>query len=134
MHNKNSGEAAPTAVQANQHPRGLYFLAFTEAWERFSYYGMSALVVLYMVQQLLLPGHVENVAGMAAYKAAPEAGVGPASPQALASQTFGYYSGLVYFTPLIGGFIADRVLGAQRTGGVGTPLMSARHIAMEVGH
>ena len=49
------------------HPKGLAYLAFTEAWERFSYYGMTALVVLYMVQELLLPGHVENVAGMAGY-------------------------------------------------------------------
>ena len=39
------------------HPRGLAFLAFTEAWERFSYYGMSALLALYMFNQLLLPGH-----------------------------------------------------------------------------
>ena len=45
------------------HPKGLAYLAFTEAWERFSYYGMGALLVLYMVNQLLLPGHVEHVAG-----------------------------------------------------------------------
>ena len=45
------------------HPKGLFYLAFTEAWERFSYYGMTALLVLYMINQLLLPGHVENVAG-----------------------------------------------------------------------
>ena len=43
------------------HPKGLAYLAFTEAWERFSYYGMAALVVLYMAQELLLPGHIENV-------------------------------------------------------------------------
>src|SRR5215218_1392936 len=82
------------------HPRGLAYLAFTEAWERFSYYGMTALVVLYMVQELLLPGHVENVAGMAGYRAALEAVFGPLSPQALASQTYGFYTGFVYFTPL----------------------------------
>ncbi len=40
------------------HPRGLCFLAFNAAWERFSYYGMTALLALYMVNQLLLPGHV----------------------------------------------------------------------------
>ena len=45
------------------HPRGLFYLAFTEAWERFSYYGMTALVVLYMVNQLLLQGHVEHIGG-----------------------------------------------------------------------
>jgi POT family proton-dependent oligopeptide transporter len=43
------------------HPKGLFYLAFTEAWERFSYYGMTALVVLYMANQLLLPGHVEDI-------------------------------------------------------------------------
>lgn len=49
------------------HPKGLFFLAFTEAWERFSFYGMSALLTLYMVNQLLLPGHVEHIAGFAEY-------------------------------------------------------------------
>src|SRR4029453_8708017 len=77
------------------HPKGLAVLAFTEAWERFSYYGMTALVVLYMVQALLLPGHVENVAGMATWRAALEAVFGPLSPQAIASQTFGLYTGFV---------------------------------------
>src|SRR5665213_3369100 len=46
-------------------PRALGFLAFTEAWERFSYYGMTGLLVLYMSQQLFLPGHIEHVAGFA---------------------------------------------------------------------
>jgi dipeptide/tripeptide permease len=57
------GEAALTRagkVTFMGHPEGLFYLAFTEAWERFSYYGMTALVVLYMVNQLLLPGHVEH--------------------------------------------------------------------------
>ncbi|MFL6720986.1 MAG: peptide MFS transporter [Sphingomonas sp.] len=112
------------------HPRGLAYLAFTEAWERFSYYGMTALVVLYMVQQLLLPGHVEHVAGMRAYRSALEAVFGPMSVQALASQTFGFYTGLVYFTPLLGGWIADRLLGAKRTVVIGAMLMSAGHFAM----
>ena len=112
------------------HPKGLAYLAFTEAWERFSYYGMTALVVLYMVQQLLLPGHVENVAGMAAYRGVLESIFGPLSPQALASQTFGFYSGLVYFTPVLGGMIADRLLGAKRTVVIGALLMSAGHLAM----
>jgi POT family proton-dependent oligopeptide transporter len=54
------------------HPRGLFFLAFTEAWERFSFYGMTALLALYMVNQLLLPGHVEQIAGFAGFRAAVE--------------------------------------------------------------
>ena len=48
------------------HPKALAFISFTEAWERFSYYGMTALLVLYMTKQLLLPGHVEHVAGFEA--------------------------------------------------------------------
>jgi hypothetical protein len=51
------------------HPKGLFYLAFTEAWERFSFYGMTALVVLYMVNQLLLPGHVEHIAGFSGFRA-----------------------------------------------------------------
>ena len=56
------------------HPKGLFYLAFTEAWERFSFYGMTALLVLYMVDQLLLPGHVENIAGFAAFQVATHSG------------------------------------------------------------
>src|SRR5207244_5212986 len=47
------------------HPRGLGYIAFTEAWERFSYYGMQSLLILYMVHQLLHPGHIEHIAGFA---------------------------------------------------------------------
>lgn len=111
-------------------PPGVYFLAFTEAWERFSFYGMSALIVLYMTQQLLLPGEIEQVAGMTAYRGALESLFGPLSVQALASQTFGYYSGLVYLTPLLGGWLADRWLGAKRAVIAGAALMSLGHFAM----
>jgi POT family proton-dependent oligopeptide transporter len=54
------------------HPRGLLFLAFTEAWERFSFYGMQALMVLYMVNQLLLPGRARHIAGFAGFRSALE--------------------------------------------------------------
>src|ERR1700731_3358209 len=77
------------------HPKGLFYLAFTEGWERFSFYGMTALVVLYMVNQLLLPGHVEHIAGFSGLRAALESLFGPLSTQALASQIFGLYSGFV---------------------------------------
>lgn len=50
------------------HPKGLAYLTFTEMWERFSFYGMSAMLVLYMVKQLLLPGRAENVLGLAALR------------------------------------------------------------------
>ncbi len=111
-------------------PIGVAYLAFTEAWERFSYYGMTSLVVLYMVQQLLLPGHIEHVAGMAGFRHALEGVSGPLSSQALASQIFGFYTGFVYFTPIIGGFVADRWLGARRTVLIGAAVMSAGHFLM----
>ena len=70
-----AGEAKSTrATDATfmGHPKGLFYLAFTEGWERFSFYGMTALVVLYMVNQLLLPGHVEHIGGFSAFRAALE--------------------------------------------------------------
>lgn len=112
------------------HPKGLFYLAFTEAWERFSYYGMTALVVLFMVNQLLLPGHVEHIGGFTAFRAALESFFGPLSTQALASQIFGLYSGFVYFTPLLGGMIADRWIGQRNAVVIGALSMSAGHVAM----
>ena len=112
------------------HPKGLFYLAFTEAWERFSYYGMTALLALYMVNQLLLPGHVEHIGGFSGFRAAVESLFGPLSTQALASQIFGLYSGFVYFTPLLGGMIADRWIGQRNGVVIGALSMSAGHIAM----
>jgi POT family proton-dependent oligopeptide transporter len=112
------------------HPKGLFYLAFTEAWERFSYYGMTALLVLYMVNQLLLPGHVEHVAGFEAFRGALESVRGPLSPQALASQIFGLYTGFVYFTPLVGGLVADRWIGQRNAVIVGALAMAGGHLAM----
>ncbi len=112
------------------HPRGLAYLAFTEAWERFSFYGMSALLVLYMVNQLLLPGHVEHVVGFSAFRQGLESVFGPLSTQALASQVFGLYSGFVYFTPVLGGWIADRWIGQRSAVVLGALCMSGGHVAM----
>lgn len=71
------------------HPRGLFYLAVTEGWERFSRYGMVALISLYMGNQLVLPGSVEHIAGFASLRAALERLSGPLSTQAFASQIFG---------------------------------------------
>ena len=111
-------------------PRALGYLAFTEAWERFSFYGMSALLVLYMTQALLLPGHVEHIAGFTAFRATLQNVFGPMTTLALASQIYGLYSGFVYFTPVFGGWIADRWLGQRNAVVLGAVLMSAGHIAM----
>ena len=72
-------------------PRALGYLAFTEAWERFSYYGMTAILVLYMSQSLLLPGHIEHIVGFARLRAGLEAVFGPLSTLALSSLLFGLY-------------------------------------------
>lgn len=119
-------ENEPQAVAG--HPKGLYFLSFTEMWERFSFYGMSALLTLYMVKDLL-PQHAAQVVGLAAMRGLFEFR-GPMSDLAFSALIYGWYSGLVYFTPLLGGWVADRILGAKRTVMIGVLLMSAGHLAM----
>jgi proton-dependent oligopeptide transporter, POT family len=115
-------------------PRGLAYLAFTEVWERFSFYGMQALLTLYMVHHLLLPGHVENVVGFASFRAILEGALGPMTTLALASQIFGLYAGAVYAAPLLGGWLGDRVLGQRRTVVIGALLMAAGHLTMMSEH
>ena len=73
-----------------QHPKGLPFLFFTEMWERFSYYGMRAIFILFMTKVLLMK-------------------------DADASQIYGSYTGLVYLTPLLGGYLCDKFLGNRRS-------------------
>ena len=86
-------------VFKQEHPKGLYLLFFVEMWERFSYYGMRALLVLYMVQNLMFSAQK-------------------------AGNIYGIYTGLVYLTPLIGGYIADRFAGQRRCITTGAVLMS----------
>jgi proton-dependent oligopeptide transporter, POT family len=87
------------------HPKGLYVLFFTEMWERFSYYGMRALLVYYMIKHLMFS-------------------------HAHASQVYGLYTGLVYFAPFFGGLLADRILGQRRTVIIGAVLMAIGHFVM----
>jgi len=116
------------------HPRALAFLFATEMWERFSYYGMRSLLVLYMVKFLLLPAQVGDVAGLATLKSLLEAVFGPLAMQPLASQIYGLYTGLVYLTPIFGGLLADRVLGQRRTVIIGAALMAVGHFLMAFEH
>lgn len=124
------GNPAPRVRTFFGEPIGLAWLSFTEAWERFSYYGMTALLVLYMSQALFLPGHVEHVAGFQSFRAVLETIFGKMSTLALASQVYGLYTGFVYFTPVFGGWIADRFLGRRRAVMTGAILMSAGQISM----
>jgi proton-dependent oligopeptide transporter, POT family len=86
-------------VQKTGHPKGLYFLFFTEMWERFSYYGMRAIFILFMTKMLLMK-------------------------DADASQIYGSYTGLVYLTPLLGGYLCDKFLGNRRSIVIGGLLMA----------
>src|SRR5882672_162355 len=87
------------------HPLGLYVLFFTEMWERFSYYGMRALLILYMVNYL---------------KMVPKE----------ASTIYKVYTSFVYVTPIIGGYLADRYLGNRRAVIIGAILMAIGHFLM----
>ena len=90
---------AETSIQQKGHPKGLYVLFATEFWERFSYYGMRAIFVLFMTNKLLFD-------------------------KADASNIYGSYTGLVYLTPLIGGYVADRYWGNRKSIFVGGLLMA----------
>jgi POT family proton-dependent oligopeptide transporter len=120
----------PDTDQLFGHPRGLAYIVFTEAWERFSFYGMQALLVLYMAGYLLQPGNVDAVIGFAGYRAFVEGIFGPLPTQALATQTFGLYAGFVYLTPIFGGLLGDRVLGRTRAVTLGAAVMVAGHFLM----
>ena len=125
-----SGRATRGESDLFGHPRGLTFLFATEMWERFSYYGMRALLVLYMVKYLLLPGHAENVIGLGALRHVLESMFGPLGAQPFSSHIYGLYTGLVYLTPIFGGILADRVLGQHRTILLGAALMAIGHFMM----
>jgi POT family proton-dependent oligopeptide transporter len=119
----------PTATLFG-HPRALTFLFATEMWERFSYYGMRALLVLYMTKYLLHPDHADGVIGLASLQSMLEATSGPLQVQPFASQIYGLYTGLVYLTPIVGGLVADRILGQRRTVVIGAALMAVGHFMM----
>lgn len=114
------------------HPAGLFVLFFTEMWERFSYYGMRALLVLYMTKHLI--GAVQDgttyVFGFGALRQGLEGIFGAMTIQPLASQIYGLYTGFVYLTPFFGGMLADRVLGQRKTVVVGGILMAIGHFLM----
>jgi POT family proton-dependent oligopeptide transporter len=112
------------------HPRGLGYLAFAEGWERFSYYGMSALLALYGAQHLFQPEHIGRIWGFGPFRALLEGMFGPLTPLTLGGAVAGLYGGLVYLTPLLGGFIADRFIGRTRAVIFGASTMAVGHFCM----
>lgn len=129
-------EATPDLEQGDRsdhaflgHPKGLGFLGFTEACERFSYYSMQTLLVLYMVNYLLVPSRMHKVIGLEWLQAHVYHGL---AGQPLASAIFGTYASLVYLTPIAGGFIADKWLGRDVTLLIGGLLMVIGHFLMAI--
>ncbi len=112
------------------HPAGLGWLSFSELWERFSYYGMTALLVLYMTHSLLTPEHMRHVIGFAPFESFIAAIYGPAAGQALASHIYGFYTAFVYLTPIGGGYLADRFIGRTNAVTIGAVLMAMGHFLM----
>lgn len=102
------------------HPIGLTVLFATEMWERFCFYGMRALLTLYVWKHLSRPEIAEHVFGYAAVRAF----VNEASDKAFAYEIYGIYTGLVYLTPLVGGVLADWVIGQRKSVVIGAIVMS----------
>jgi len=116
------------------HPKGLTVLAGTEVWERFAFFGMQALLMLYMTKFLLLPPHAQSVIGLASFRSTLVSVFGPMSDLAFASQVYGLYSGLTYASPLVGAWLGDRVLGKTKAVTIGTLLMAVGHLSMALEH
>ena len=102
--------ANTSALNNKKHPPGLYLLFLTEMWERFSYYGMRAILILYLTTELV------------------SGGLGIDSSVALS--IYGFYTGAVYFTPIVGGWLADRYLGHRLSITIGGSLMALGNIAL----
>ena len=109
------------------HPKGLGYLGFTEACERFSYYSMQTLLTLYMVNYLLLAGHIEKVTGLAWLRGWHYPGL---EGQPLSSAIFGDYTSLVYLMPILGGIIADKLTGRKIALIAGALVMALGHFLM----
>jgi len=104
--------SAPTGVPADAktllgHPRGLFMLFFAEMWERFSYYGMRAILIFYLTKHFL-------------FAEEPAYGI------------YGAYTSLVYITPVIGGYLADRFLGARKAVLFGGIFIAVGHLLIAV--
>ena len=93
------------------HPKGLFYLFFAELWERFSFYGMRALLTLYMVNEIYVAFENRDV---------------------IATSIYASYGALVYATPVIGGMLADRLLGNRRAIILGGSFMALGHFVLAI--
>jgi proton-dependent oligopeptide transporter, POT family len=107
------------------HPVGLGWLSASEFWERFSYYGVQPIIGLYLTHYLFQPEHMNRVWGFSAFRGFVELFYGRGSLPQLAIAIAGLYAALVYVTPLLGGLLADRLIGRTPTVVIGAILMAA---------
>ncbi len=113
------------------HPAGLYVLFFTEMWERFSFYGMKALLMLYMTKYLIIdPVRADQVIGFQWLQNFLNSMYGEMNVQQTSSIIYGWYTGFVYFTPFFGGILADKYLGQRKSVYLGGLLMAIGHFLM----
>ena len=116
MNSHSSSSAAPALehghLPARGQPKGLWVLFITEMWERFSYYGMRALLMLYLIAKT---GDANHGFGWTEEEAGP---------------LYGWYTGLVYLTPILGGLLADRLLGTHRSLLLGGYIIAAGHVCL----
>jgi len=108
---------APATGNFLGHPKGLFLLFTTEMWERFSYYAMRAILVLYLVDRMQASG-----------------GHGLGWDNASALKLYGWFTGLVYITPLLGGWLADNLLGQRKSIIYGGALMAAGQFMLGTPH
>lgn len=131
MSSISTGTPDPTSATAYQapertilgHPVGLFLLFLVEMWERFSYYGMRGLLVLYLIRR---------TAEMAAAAGEVETNPGRGWSRAEASTLYGWYTGLAYLFPILGGIIADKMIGTHRSMLVGGVLIAIGHVILGV--
>ncbi len=107
------------------HPIGLFLLFFVEMWERFSYYGMRGILVLYLTSPT---SGMRNPAPSAPKGFNP----GPGWDDSIANTAYGWYTGLAYLTPIVGGMIADKLIGTHRSMIMGGLLIALGHIVLGV--
>src|SRR3954453_19294375 len=109
-------EAVPAPARRTilGHPPGLFLLFLVEMWERFSYYGMRGLLVLYLVTQ------------------ASGTNPGRGWSKEAAANLYGWYTGMAYLLPVFGGLIADKLIGAHRSMLVGGLIIPIGHVALAV--
>jgi POT family proton-dependent oligopeptide transporter len=124
------------------HPPGLGWLSASEFWERFAYYGMQALLVLYLSHYLFQPNVIGHVWGIELFRHFLESLYhiigcifGACRPvhldgEAFASAVVGFYAATVYLTPLLGGYIADRLIGRTATVALGASMMAAGYFLL----